>query len=418
MRTGVHGFIMDKKIKVSIVIPIYNVQLYLRQCLDSVLSQSLQEIEVVCVNDGSTDGSLQILNEYAANEKIIIINQVNKGSGLARNKGIMIAKGKYIAFIDPDDYYATDNALEALYTYAESEGVMICCGNVKDSRGNYVGKKFLENKMMTFTGLQNCGYHICTIFNLEFLKQNEIYYPNYRRFEDPPFMTKAMMKAKEFFAVDIDVYIYRVGHKILDITEEIVINVTNGVRDILEMISDDGNVLPDFASYVFDGNQEFIIRHSCDRMESAMLRKAIDELNIAVCKVLGENHMLTGEKIAEYQCQCINIYIAIKNKKPIIIYGAGIVGQRVVNEIYSLGGDIIGIAVSDTKDNPDSIEGFQVKSIEEYVRYADEAYVIIATGIKQHEEIKEILAEYHFKKVSVGTRSKLDYVKKRLEEEV
>ena len=407
---------MDKKVKVSIVIPIYNAQPYLRQCLDSVLSQSLQEIEVVCVNDGSTDGSLQILNEYAANEKIIIINQVNKGAGLARNKGIMSAKGKYIAFIDPDDYYASDNALETLYTFAEREGVMTCCGNVRDITGNYMGKKFLENKMMTFTGLQNCGYHICTIFNLDFLKQNEIYYPNYRRFQDPPFMTKAMIKAKEFFAVNIDVYIYRVGHKTLDITEEIVINVTNGVRDILEMINDDGNVLLDFASYVFDGNQEFIMRHSCDRMESVTLRKAIDELNIVVCKVLGEKYILTREKIAEYQCQCTSIYRAISNKKPIIIYGAGIVGKGIVNEIHSLGGNIIGVAVSDVKNNPNSIEQFQVKSIEEYIRYADEADVIIATSVKQQEEIKELLAKYHFKKVSIGTKIKLDYVKKKLEE--
>lgn len=405
-------------IKVSIVIPVYNVQLYLRHCLDSVLSQSLQEIEIICVNDGSTDGSVQILREYNERGKIIVFDQENKGPGVARNKGIMLARGQYITFIDPDDYYATDEALETLYAYAERENAMICCGNIRDIKGNYIGKRFLKNEMMVFTGLQNCGYHVGTIFNLSFLKENNIYYPNYRRFQDPPFLTKAMIKAKEFYAVSVDTYIYRTGYKTLNVTEEIVVNVINGVRDILEMINANGNSLMEFAFYVFDGNQEFIIRNSCNRMKSLMILNAIKELNTVVCKVLGKEYMLTKEMMEDYQYQCINICTAIEDKKPIIIYGAGIVGKEIVKEIDNLGGNIVGVAVSYMDNNPVLIGKFQVREIVEYVRYADNAIIIIATGNKRHEEIQALLHKYCFKNRCVLTKNKLEYIRELLEKKV
>ena len=91
--------------KVSVIIPVYNVEKYLRECLDSVINQTLKDIEIICVNDGSTDNSLQILEEYAQkDERIRIINQENRGQSVARNRGLDIALGEFIAFIDSDDY--------------------------------------------------------------------------------------------------------------------------------------------------------------------------------------------------------------------------------------------------------------------------------------------------------------------------
>jgi len=95
--------------RLSVIIPVYNVEKYLTECLDSVINQSFKDIEIICINDGSTDGSLRILEEYAQqDDRIIIINQENQGQGVARNKGIDIASGKYIAFVDPDDYIDLD----------------------------------------------------------------------------------------------------------------------------------------------------------------------------------------------------------------------------------------------------------------------------------------------------------------------
>ena len=91
--------------KVSIIVPIYNVSEYLRECLDSVIGQTLQELEIICVNDGSTDNSLEIVQEYAARDpRIVVITGPNGGYGKAMNKGLDRATGEYIGIVEPDDY--------------------------------------------------------------------------------------------------------------------------------------------------------------------------------------------------------------------------------------------------------------------------------------------------------------------------
>lgn len=91
---------------VSVIIPVYNQEKYLRKCLDSVCNQSLQNIEVICVNDGSTDNSKEILENYAKQDsRIHILSQKNQGAGAARNLGMQVARGKYLSFLDSDDIF-------------------------------------------------------------------------------------------------------------------------------------------------------------------------------------------------------------------------------------------------------------------------------------------------------------------------
>ena len=112
-------------IKVSVIVPVYNVENYLRACLDSIINQTLKDIEIICVNDGSTDSSLAILQEYARNDKRIkIIDSQNKGSSAARNIGIDVAQGDYIGFVDSDDWIDL-NFYETLYNAAVSQNADI-----------------------------------------------------------------------------------------------------------------------------------------------------------------------------------------------------------------------------------------------------------------------------------------------------
>lgn len=105
-------------IKVSVVIPIFNVEAYLRQCLDSVVNQTLKEIEIICVNDGSTDSSLSIIKEYASKDsRIIVIDKKNSGYGHTMNVGIDASSGEYIGIVEPDDFIALD-MFEELYNTA------------------------------------------------------------------------------------------------------------------------------------------------------------------------------------------------------------------------------------------------------------------------------------------------------------
>lgn len=98
-----------KNVEVSIIVPVYNVGKFLAKCLESLVGQTFKNIEIICINDGSTDNSLEILNSFAGkDERIILVNQPNQGVSKVRNCGLEMAKGKFLLFIDGDDYIASD----------------------------------------------------------------------------------------------------------------------------------------------------------------------------------------------------------------------------------------------------------------------------------------------------------------------
>ena len=106
---------MKKNPKISIIIPVYNVEKYLSRCLDSVVNQTLVDIEIICVNDGTKDNSVAIIEAYMEHDdRIVLVNKENGGLSSARNAGIEIANGEYLMFVDSDDYLA-ENACERLY---------------------------------------------------------------------------------------------------------------------------------------------------------------------------------------------------------------------------------------------------------------------------------------------------------------
>lgn len=112
-------------IKVSVIVPVYNARGYLKECLDSLISQTLKDTEIICVNDGSDDGSKELLLEYENKDKrITVLSQENKGASSARNRGVQDAVGKYLYFMDSDDILEL-NALERLYICAEKQNLDI-----------------------------------------------------------------------------------------------------------------------------------------------------------------------------------------------------------------------------------------------------------------------------------------------------
>ena len=116
---------MENNIKISVIIPIYNAEKYLEKCLDSIISQSLKEIEIICVNDGSTDNSLEILKKLQLEDKrIIVINKKNGGSSSARNAALKVARGEYCLNIDSDDWIE-QGYFKAIYEKAKKNEVDI-----------------------------------------------------------------------------------------------------------------------------------------------------------------------------------------------------------------------------------------------------------------------------------------------------
>lgn len=133
--------------KVSIVIPTYNVENYLRECMESVINQTLSDIEIICINDGSTDGSLKILREYAdRDERVILIDKKNEGYGVGMNTGMDIASGEYIGIVEPDDFVPL-TMYEDLYNIA------------KDNELDFVKADFYRFTRDSRTGELNLVYN-------------------------------------------------------------------------------------------------------------------------------------------------------------------------------------------------------------------------------------------------------------------
>ena len=131
---------MSNKTAVSVIIPAWNASSYLRQCLDSVTSQTLTDIEIICVDDGSTDDTPDILHEYAEKDvRISVIRQENRGAGAARNNALRHAKGKYLSFLDADDFFEPD-MLEKSFEAAEKHNadvVVFGCDFYSESSGRF-----------------------------------------------------------------------------------------------------------------------------------------------------------------------------------------------------------------------------------------------------------------------------------------
>lgn len=118
---------------ISIVVPIYNMEQYLPRCLDSLLNQSLREIEVVSVNDGSSDGSLDVLEKYAAvDSRLMIVNSPNQGVSAARNLGLAYCRGEYIGFVDPDDWIDGEMYEEMLAAARNEDADIVMCAYVRE----------------------------------------------------------------------------------------------------------------------------------------------------------------------------------------------------------------------------------------------------------------------------------------------
>ncbi|WP_035177917.1 glycosyltransferase family 2 protein [Alkalihalobacterium bogoriense] len=138
---------MKKKPKISIIIPLYNVKQYVGRCLDSLINQTMSEIEFIVVNDGSTDGSEKIVMDYAKNdERIVLINKENAGVSSARNEGLNYVKGDFIGFVDPDDW-VNYHMYETMYEIATKEKMdVVMCTYIREFGTHSKEKTFLTEE--------------------------------------------------------------------------------------------------------------------------------------------------------------------------------------------------------------------------------------------------------------------------------
>lgn len=227
-------------IKVSVIVPIYNVEKYLRKCLDSLVNQTLKDIEIICINDGSTDDSLNVLQEYASEHlNVIVIDQENQGVSIARNNGINKAQGDYIGFVDPDDWVEPD-MFKILYEKAVKTGVdivecdykMVFENSTKIKNRTLFGslhtwKKFpiacgkifdwKYVKTQVFNGLRCMVWN--RLYKRSLIFDNNLAFPK-GKCEDYPFSLDAVLSAKSIVYCPKTLYNYLIRFGSLSIRED------------------------------------------------------------------------------------------------------------------------------------------------------------------------------------------------------
>ena len=208
-------------VEISVIMPIYNVSNYLNKSIESIQNQTIDDIEIICVDDGSTDDSVDVLEKLQKKyNNITIISQENSGPGAARNNGILHANGDYIAFLDGDDIFLDTQALEKMYlTAKENDFCPLVSANLRrieqdysiDEYYDYLNVKFNYFLKEDIVDVEDYGIPFAfykNIFNREFLLNNNILFPDYRFGEDPLFMIAVLEKIDNFPVVPVDLYGY------------------------------------------------------------------------------------------------------------------------------------------------------------------------------------------------------------------
>lgn len=154
--------------KISVIIPVYNVEKYLTKCIDSVINQTYSNLEIICIDDGSTDDSGRILDEYAKKDnRIIVIHQENKGVSAAKNRGLEVMSGDYVGFVDSDDWIETDFYENAYLSITKNDADIFCSGIYED-RNNICIKR--ENKPAVKDGVFGKNEALLYAFKRDYYK--------------------------------------------------------------------------------------------------------------------------------------------------------------------------------------------------------------------------------------------------------
>lgn len=222
-------------VKISVIVPVYNTENYLRECLDSIVTQTFEDIEIICINDGSTDSSLDILKEYEKSDRrISVVCQPNSGLSITRNHGIKLAKGKYIYFIDSDDYLEL-TALEELYRISKENNLDILIFkliNFDDGTTNkYTSEyyemeslKYLNGKVFNFEDVGEDALNFAVSAPGKFYNRdliNDMKFPENLIFEDNVFFAEAMLRAKRVSFYDKHLYNRRIRNDSITTTNTI-----------------------------------------------------------------------------------------------------------------------------------------------------------------------------------------------------
>ncbi|MBR2671471.1 MAG: glycosyltransferase family 2 protein [Oscillospiraceae bacterium] len=392
-----------ENIAVSVVIPVYGVEKYLPACLDSVLSQTLSEIEIICIDDHSPDRCPEILDEYAETDKrITVIHEPeNRQQGYCRNRGIDAAKGKYIYLLDSDDMI-TPSAMEELYRFAEEkelDGVFFDSQVIFDSpelakkNASYPAKRKGNYPDNPVTGLElfesfiEQGEWTCYIqrqfWNRDFLNREAVRFPEGVEHEDEVFSFEAILAAKKTMCISKEYFIRRYREDSVMTKPPAPRNFYGYFMDYFYMIETVRK--RDIRSEAAESNigrlYEKLVRLYAlfrDREDLASWFRTEQSRDLFAFFEYSQR----GN--AYYRSFASHVLSAVPKERGIYIYGAGIIARNLWHGLTQAGRIVKGFIVTERKNNPPALFGVPVCTVSEMKKDAlkngDIAVIAVSRG--------------------------------------
>lgn len=395
---------------ISIVIPVYNSEKYLRKCMDSLLKQTFTNFEIICVDDGSTDNSCVILKEFEQKDnRITVIEQKNQYAGVARNNGMKRAKGKYLLFLDSDDFFC-ENMLEEIITKAEEDKTEILVfdaflyddglNKVIDTDWKVVKKNLFGEGIKTAKNIAETIFEFTTsapwnkLFLKEFVMNHNLQFQPIKRTNDLYFVYAAFADAERIGICDKKLLYYRYNN--------------------LSSLQGSGSETPTiFAESIFALKKKLEIEGTL-----SIYQRSFNNMALSIC-IYNLSNMTSKDSY------CI-LYNSLRNEilpklnicneridfkledeiykyNNLIIYGAGTVAKALVGFLlYQCGYEKkkISVVVSKISQNEQQIFDIKVKEFKEVpVSMSNNLVLIAVSGKKAQDEIEKNVYNYKFRNV-------------------
>lgn len=396
----------------SVIIPVYNTERYLRECLDSVLSQSVKDIQVICVNDGSTDGSLAILEDYGIRDsRVIVVSQENRGQAAARNVGIQKAEGKFLVFLDSDDMIHPDALEEMLEKLRQKDAELFLydadCIYETESLKEEARKDAYYHRKKSYGGPKNGqtmfveqieGGELCDSASLMAVKRNwllkkKLLFREGIVYEDCLFVFQCLMSAEKVVHRNVPLLTYRVR-------EGSTMTSKPGYKNVRSRTVCYGEILgymlqhdlPDAVAEAVVKFAEMVMRH----LKELDFQMSMQERQRAVILSPTERILMAGMEIGIYNTKSTSAQIMllgfrerVKEAERIVIYGSGKIGRTVYHYLQKNGisDKVMAFAVTNQAGSGE-LEGVPVRGIQDRMLPRDALLLVSANASFQSDMVQ------------------------------
>lgn len=418
---GVFGLANEQVVDVSVIIPVYNDERFVAECVDSVRRQKDVALEIICIDDGSTDGSAEVIRARQAEDpRIRLLVQENAGPGPARNRGMEVARGRYVAFLDSDDFYLGEDALAKMVRFADAHGLKMTGSKfyISDNgavswRKNHYGvlglhydgriydyRRDLQKVIVGFTGF---------VISLAMLRKYDIQFPHFLRNEDPVFIVKALFHAGKVAFIDADLYVIRnYPREDRNANDCAITAIVSGCREIVEFAArhDLLKVFCHELDVIEYNYPNIILKFFNNQMMSDLV-----EINHVATSYAGMKKLSILARIesaVHAACQNPNAFSErieklVSSRQQFYLYGAGRITQYILACLKMRNSlrRIKAILVSEAEDNPAEMDGVPVFVFEAAKNLSRDDPVVIAVGHHFIREIEEKLMQAGMKNIIV-----------------